>query len=354
MEMQNAKTLAPIHPAKQEITIIDAHDLMQKPADKMQWAVDGLLPAGVVCDIFGPPGAGKSTLITDLALAIASETSEWHGKSCVGGAVAILGGERTDKGALSRDFHRSGRPSPPPGALVVPVDRDGDCPPLWRWDKKAEGGSGRWDLTRWGQEITDWATSARLAMVVVDTIASAASGSDLLDQPQQYALGQTIRRWAKQIGTQITVTVSHTNQSSSAAGTRLHERLDYLSRAGGNGFPGSLRHLGGLTRLRQGEVPGLELSGDRTMFAFGFSKHNESPPAKWTHHAPAIFSQRSGRVEMVLDGEEVAQRFESADQEEKRPDKRKGEMQTRALHAVDINKYQAIKNGRVAHEDDEW
>ncbi|MGC8733405.1 MAG: AAA family ATPase [Halothiobacillaceae bacterium] len=300
------------------------------------------MPERVVCDISGSPGAGKTTLLTDLALAVAGESGKWQGKACIGGPVAILGGERTDAGALSRDLHRTGRPAPSPGALVVPTDGSGDCPPMWRWNRKADDGAGRWDLTDWGQEITEWAASAALAMVIIDTISSAAQGSDLLDQPQQYSLGQTVRRWAREVGPQITISVSHTNQASSAAGTAMHERLDYLSRAGGNGFPGALRHLGGLTRLRKGEVPGIDPEDDRTLFAFGFSKHNESPPTDWTHHSPAIFSQRFGRVELVADGKEVAQRLDEkreAKDEQRSASRRSAQAQPR------VNSYRLAKEG---------
>ena len=139
------------------------------------------------------------------------------------------------------------------------------------------------------------------------TILSAAQGCDLLDGPQQYALGQAIRRWAKVTCAAVTITVSHTNQASALQG--LSDRLDYLSRAGGNGYPGSLRHLAGLTRLRKDEVPGLDPAQDRTLFAVGVSKHNESPPTRWAHYAPAIFSQACGRLELVMDGAEVAERL---------------------------------------------
>ncbi|CQR44399.1 conserved hypothetical protein [Thiomonas sp. CB3] len=291
------------------IELIDAHDLMSRPPAKMEWAVDGLLPMGTVADIFGPPGAGKTTLITDLALAIAAESGEWHGKECIGGPVVALGGERTDKGALSRDFHRAVRPAPAAGSLVVP-HQAGDCPPIFKWNRRADDGAGRWELTPWGQEITEWISGVKAAMVILDTILSSAQGCDLLNQPQQYALGQLIRGWARETGIPITLTISHTNQASGGAMVPLHDRLDYLSRAGGNGFPGALRHLGALTKLRQGEVPGVEPQHDRTMFAFGFSKHNESRPTDWTHHAPAIFSQRNGKVELVMDGEEVARRLD--------------------------------------------
>lgn len=286
--------------------LLDAHTMLSSPPPPMRWAVDGLLPAGVVADIFGPPGAGKSTLLLDLALAVAADTAHWHGRALgIGGPVVILGGERSDAAAFARDLHRAGRPAPPPGALLLPTTDAGDSPPLWSWNRRAMDGAGVWEPTPWGHRVIGWLTAARPAAVIIDTVLSAAAGCDLLDQPQQYALGQTIRAWGREVGGPAVLTVSHTNQASGGSGVALRDRLDYMSRAGGNGFPGALRHLGGVTKIRHGEVPGVEPATDRTLFAFGFSKHNESPPTAWTHYSPAIFSQKSGRIDLVMSGDQV-------------------------------------------------
>ncbi|MDA8254115.1 MAG: AAA family ATPase [Betaproteobacteria bacterium] len=286
--------------------ILDAAQLLAAPPPKIEWLVEGLIPLGCTMDLFGPPGAGKTTLLTDLCLAVAAESGQWHGRDCIGGQVVILGGERTDRAALARDLHRSGRPAPDPGALRIPADSDGDCPPIWRWDRRACGGAGQWALTEWGERTTAWLVAQRPALIVLDTIISVAQGCDLLDQPQQYALGQTVRRWTKSIGS-TSIGASHTNQASASG--ELRDRLDYISRAGGNGFPGALRHIAGVTKLRGGEIEGLDPALDGTLFAVGVSKHNESPPTSWTHHTPAIFSQRAGRVEMVMDSQEVRERL---------------------------------------------
>jgi hypothetical protein len=333
-----------------EIRIVDAHEVMQQPPQPMAWAVDGLFPMGAVVDVFGPPGAGKTTLVTDLALAFAGGAGKWHGHDCIDGPVAVLGGERTDRAAIARDLHRTQRPAPPQGDLVFPLDHDDDCPPIWRWNKRADDGAGCWALTDWGDQITNWLVNARPVLVIIDTVLSAAQGCDLLDPAQQYALGQTIRRWSKLVDPALTLTISHTNQASSNAD--LKDRLDYLSRAGGNGFPGSLRTLAGLTRVRDGEVPGFDPADDETLFAFGLSKHNESPRPDWTHHAPAIFSQRSGRLELVADGVEVRKRIEKGAATPRSSPK------AAASNASNANVYLAAKNGAVQAKnvggDDDW
>ena len=318
------------------ILLHDAHDLMAQPPRPVEWFIDRLVPTGMTMDLFSPPGVGKTTLLTDLALAVASEEGKWHGQACQGGPVVILGGERTDPAALERDLWRTGRRQPPRGALTIPHDKGGDCPPLWRWDRKA----GSWDLTPWGREITEWLGGARMALIILDTIMSAAAGSDLLDQPQQYLLGQTIRRWTREVGAGMVVTVSHTNQASASAG--LSERLDYLSRAGGNGLPGALRHLGGMTKLRKGEVPGFDPAQDETMFAIGFSKSNESPRPEWTNHKPAIFTQgKAGKLALLADSEEVAERLAggAGDDQGREASKKRSAKPT-------ANTYQSAKEGR--------
>lgn len=317
------------------ILLHDAHDLMAQPPRPVEWFIDRLVPMGMTMDLFSPPGVGKTTLLTDLALAVASEEGKWHGRACQGGPVTILGGERTDPATLERDLWRTGRRQPPKGALVIPHDKDGDCPPLWGWDR-----AGSWELTPWGREITAWLESARMALVILDTIMSAAAGSDLLDQPQQYQLGQTIRRWTREVGAGMVVTVSHTNQASTSAG--LSDRLDYLSRAGGNGLPGALRHLAGMTKLRKGEVPGFPVQ-DETMFAIGFSKSNESPRPDWTNHKPAIFTQgKSGKLALLADSEEVAERLAggAGDDQGREASKKRSAKPT-------ANAYQSAKEGRI-------
>ncbi len=337
------------------IQVIDAHALLAQPERPIEWAIDGLAPTGAVMDVFGPPGAGKTTLLTDFAMAWAAEAGQWHGRAIQGGPAVILGGERTDRGALQRDLRRTHRPSPEAGALTLPVDKAGDCPPIWAWDRRALDGAGAWRLTPWGAEVTDWLGGAQPKMVIIDTVISAAAGCDLLDQPQQYMLGLEIRQWAKRIGATLTVTVSHTNQAS--AGQDFKARLDYLSRAGGNGFPGALRQTAGLTKLMTGldaalaAACGLDKS-DESLFLFGFSKHNETPRPDWTNHAPAIFTQRTGQVEMVMSGEAVRLALRAV--EALGPDQAKPKAKPKSQKQ---NEYARAKDGQsaaMAGGDDDW
>ncbi|MDA8260708.1 MAG: AAA family ATPase [Betaproteobacteria bacterium] len=296
------------------IRITDAHDLMVCHPGPVDWVIDGLVPLGTTFDVFGPPGVGKTTLLTDLALAFASEDGSWQGRACWGGPVVILGGERTSEQALARDLWRTGRKQPPRGGLILPTQADGSSPPIWTWNRRADGGAGAWLLTEWGLRITDLLLSTRPVMVIIDTIMSAAGGCDLLDQPQQYKLGATILAWSKAVGCALTATVSHTNQASASLG--FAERLDYTSRAGGNGLPGALRQIAGVTALGSSasdlalkKACGLESSAD--LFLFGFSKFNEAPRPDWNKSSPAVFGQPCGKLELVMPGEEVKERLRS-------------------------------------------
>jgi hypothetical protein len=161
---------------------------------------------------------------------------------------------------------------------------------MWAWNKQLD----RWTITPWGQQVTEWVSAAKPVLIIIDTLASAAAGSDIINQPQQYDLGITLRQWAKMPGDPTVLTISHTNQASAIQ--EVPRRLHYLSRAGGNGLPGALRWIAGVTRLRGGEmdmVPGGHDYDPRDpvkrLIAFAVSKHNEMPLPTWTPERPAIF-----------------------------------------------------------------
>lgn len=283
------------------IQIVDGAHLLASPPPRIEWAIQNILPAGTVGDIFGPPGEGKSSLTLDLAFAVASEAGAWFGLPCISGPVVLLGGERSGIAAFSRDLHRArqGR-NIDPGMLILPQNEHGDCPPLWAWNKQID----RWVTTPWGEQVNKWLLAIKPVLILVDTLASAASGSDIIAQPQQYSLGITIRQWAKMLGDSTVLTISHTNQAS--ATQELANRLHYLSRAGGNGLPGALRWIAGVSRVHGGEmdlVPGGHdydpREPDKHFLAFAVSKHNEMPAPLWSPARPAIF-QMSGDGALAL------------------------------------------------------
>ncbi|MCR2832019.1 MAG: AAA family ATPase [Acidithiobacillus ferrooxidans] len=284
------------------IQIIDAAKLLASPPPKIEWAIEGILPVGTVGDIFGPPGEGKSSLTLDFGIAVASGTGNWFGLPCIAGPVVLLGGERSGIAAFSRDLHRASQGRViDTGMLIMPQNDQGDCPPLWAWDKHVD----RWATTPWGEQVTEWLAAINPVLIIIDTLPSAASGSNIIDQPQQYSLGITIRQWAKMLGDPTVLTISHTNQAS--ATQELVSRLHYLSRAGGNGLPGALRWIGGVSRLRGGEmdmVPGGHdydpLNPEKRFIAFGVSKNNEMPSPHWTAVRPAFFQMNiDGSLQLV-------------------------------------------------------
>ncbi|MHB9042540.1 AAA family ATPase [Acidithiobacillus sp.] len=284
------------------IRIIDAARLLASPPPRIEWAIQNILPAGTVGDIFGPPGEGKSSLTLDFAIAVASGAGNWFGLPCIAGPVALLGGERSGDAAFARDLHRAsqGR-NIDPGMLILPQNECGDCPPMWAWNKQLD----RWVTTPWGKQVNDWLIAIKPVLILIDTLASAASGSDIVDQPQQYALGTTLRQWAKTLGDPTVLTISHTNQTSAIQ--EVARRLHYLSRAGGNGLPGALRWICGVSRLRGGEMDMVPSGHDydprdpvKRFLAFGVSKHNEMSLPLWTPERPAIFQMKpDGGLVMV-------------------------------------------------------
>jgi hypothetical protein len=285
------------------VNLVDAADLLASPPKPIEYLIDGLLPSGTCGDLFGMPGAGKSTLTLDLLTTLASGVGNWHGLKCAAGAVAVIGGERKNADAFQRDLHRGRNKNIRAGQLLAPSPASGDNA-IWAWEKRAE----QWRLTGWGQDLTAFLQHEKPVLVCLDTVMSIARGSDLLDQPQQYALGETIINWTNTLKT-TSLTVSHTNQASHQQ--EVDERLNYLSRAGGNGFAGAVRWMAGLSRLRGSDTLSkklglVERASNERLIAAGASKHNEMPRPYWSHMYPSIFKlEDHGGLTLVRDGREV-------------------------------------------------
>lgn len=61
-----------------------------KDLPPIEWLVEGLLPAGGMCMLYGPPGVGKSFVALDMCLAIAAGQSWLGTRAVLGGACLYL------------------------------------------------------------------------------------------------------------------------------------------------------------------------------------------------------------------------------------------------------------------------
>lgn len=64
--------------------LLSERDVLALP--DLKWLVDGVLPRGGSGLLYGPAGIGKSFLALDLALHIASNAGDWHGRAIRAGA----------------------------------------------------------------------------------------------------------------------------------------------------------------------------------------------------------------------------------------------------------------------------
>ena len=87
------------------VPLIDWADFADPPPP-VDWLVEGILPAGVAGDVFGPPNAGKSSLIYSLAVHIAGGSPTWFGRTIKSGRVVVGGGEHSGRDAHWRSAHR--------------------------------------------------------------------------------------------------------------------------------------------------------------------------------------------------------------------------------------------------------
>lgn len=285
----------------------DGTDLLTKPDKPVDWLVEGFMPQFSVLDIGSPPGVGKTTLVNSLILAITNGRKSWCGKKIVNGKVVILGGEKSSEDAAARDLKRIGEAlHPPRGTLLI----DKNDSPIWEWNRNNYS----WELTSYGQQMTEFLKVMKPILVVLDTSMAVARGSNQLDNPQQYSFGKAVMRWNREIKS-TTLMVSHTNQASNTQS--LEWRLDYMSRAGGNGLPGAVRWICMMSILRADDELAKKLNIEeraRTekIICVGASKYNEIAPPDWNQRHPVIFKiLEDGGLLLVMDGAEVKARINS-------------------------------------------
>lgn len=295
-----------IQPTKNnhETQWIDGADLLSQ-APEIDWLVEGILPSGTVGDVFGAPSDGKTTLILDLAVHVAAGSGTWCGRRIAGGPVLILGGEKSSAEVWRRDYHRAGGPELIGGERGRFIIAPADLGPLWEWNRRQniwEKPTGSWN------SLMAVAADIRPVLTIIDTIGRVAAGQDPLDIPQQQRLAVQMEALQKRIGGTV-LSLSHTNQASKKE--KLKDRLDYVARSGGNGLPGHLRWLLGVTRLSEIEVAaalGLDPQNaddaydieTRRLIGVAVSKGSEMPPAAWPRTEPAIFDLRDdGKLEMI-------------------------------------------------------
>lgn len=276
-------------------------ELLSAPPKPILYLVDGLLPLGGGGDTSGMPDSGKSTILLSMAASV-SVGAPWFGLKTALTPTAWISGEASGGEVLQRDMHRL-KVKESDILFMLPDDV------MFRW------GDDKWITTAEGRSVIDEVRRLKIGFVVLDTIGSLCAGLKEVDNDQTRQLARHLKNELHGLTYQ---SISHTNQAS--AKEELSWRLHYLSRAGGNGFPGAQRWAAGVSRLRVGrngnaavetnEGDAFGISGSdvksKKLVAFGVSKNNEAPPAVWTNNHPAIFEiRRDGGLVLVKDGRQV-------------------------------------------------
>ena len=239
------------------------------------------------------PGSCKSTLVLDLAAKI-STGSAWFGHRTARTPAAWISGEASDDQSIARDLHRLSA-SRESDILVIFPDAV-----LFKWNTSKSA----WETTDEGGRVLQKCRDCEIGFLVIDTVGSVVAGLKEIDNDQTRQLARHIR--AETRGMTV-ITISHTNQQS--AKDSLDWRLHYLSRAGGNGFPGAIRWAAGTSKLNAGDAAGLgnrvseEEIAQSTLIGFGVSKYNEIPKPTCNNSTPMIFELLpDGGLSLVADG----------------------------------------------------
>jgi len=264
--------------------------LAARPAPSIEWVIEGFLSIGGINDISGPPGEGKSTIALKMVEAI-SRGDEFFGLKTHQLPVAWITGEASGEAAIHRDVKR----------LKLSEESDvtffhGFDEALFRYDYQQRV----WITTETGKEVIQTLKNMQIGLVVIDTIGSVTAGLEEINNDCQRQLA---RHLAKELKEFTVITISHTNQAS--AKDELSWRLHYLSRAGGNGFPGAIRWACGVSAIKPDDakvLTGILTEEDISIgryVAMGVSKHNEIPRPEWNNFEPAIF-EILGNGDLVL------------------------------------------------------
>jgi len=271
---------------------IHSKELLATPPKPIQYLIQDFLPLGTHGDVSGMPDSGKSTILLSMAASI-SIGAPWFGLKASKTPSAWVTGEASGSDVLARDLHRLKVSGEADITFTLPDDV------MFRW------ADDQWITTTEGRLVIDKLRAAVIGFVVLDTIGSLCAGLKEIDNDQQRQLARHVKSELNGITTQ---TISHTNQAS--AKEALSWRLHYLSRAGGNGFPGAQRWAAGVSRLQEQDADVIGIHKDeinnKKLIAIGVSKNNEAPTSCWTNFTPAIFEiKQDGALLLVKDGREV-------------------------------------------------
>lgn len=130
-------------------------------AARRNWLVSGLIGCGDLVAAFGPPGGGKSALVADLSVAVASGRP-WFGRAITAGSVLYVAAERRD--VTDRRLVAMGGAGLPIGLAGPSADLYGDSDAV-----------GKITATT---EALSTATGARCRVIVIDTLSRAAPSFD--------------------------------------------------------------------------------------------------------------------------------------------------------------------------------
>ena len=111
------------------LNLTQVGDLMSEPDEAVPWLVDNRIAKSTVSAIAGPPKSGKSSLLRQMALAVAGGT-KWLGNQCNQHPVVFLSVEDNRRQATAHFRHMGANPGaplhvhtgPPPDPAVISTD----------------------------------------------------------------------------------------------------------------------------------------------------------------------------------------------------------------------------------------
>lgn len=122
-DYQQRPNVTPLRPASSVPTVFELRDANEVDAETKQltWVIEGLLQAGVNM-LFGASGAGKSFVVTDIAMHIATG-QPWRGLPTISGTVVYIAAEDPEGLSIRRNGWRFYYGTTPNAGRLILIER---------------------------------------------------------------------------------------------------------------------------------------------------------------------------------------------------------------------------------------
>ncbi len=282
-------------PSAPRFELLDVGSMLSRPPEPIRWLLKDSLPLGQVGLLAAQGGTGKSMLLLQLALAVASSSLPSPVKGIFdvaehGPVLAVFAedNERMLRGRLWDAYGRFQEPGQGEGIVPAPRASEGQL----RKGLNLIAGAGldlrlvheelgRRDASQVFKDLLDLAASiAGLKLIVLDPLARLFSGQEN-DNSQATHFCALVELLARETGAAV-ILAHHTSKASGSDKSKPEERLHQGAARGASGFVDAARWVLSMTSLTQAESRSRfkDYASAHGHVAWKLTKCNWGPPGR--------------------------------------------------------------------------